>query len=108
YGRSGLALHVISAIDIALWDLAGKATGLPVSELLGGRRVDAVPVYASEVMPETAEEVLELGKAAVEAGYGAFKLGWGPLGRDLATDVALVEAARAAIGPDRDLMIDGG
>jgi L-alanine-DL-glutamate epimerase-like enolase superfamily enzyme len=108
YGRSGLALHVISAIDIALWDLAGQATGLPVSELLGGRRVDAVPVYASEVMPESTEETLELGRAAVERGYAAFKLGWGPLGRELATDVALIEAARTAIGPDRDLMIDGG
>ena len=108
YGRSGLALHVISAIDIALWDLLGKATGMPVSELLGGRRVDAVPVYASEVMPATPEEARALGEAAVAAGYRAFKLGWGPLGRDLAADVALIEAARDAIGADRDLMIDGG
>jgi L-rhamnonate dehydratase len=108
YGRSGLALHVISAIDIALWDLAGKATGLPVSELLGGRRTDDVRVYASEVMPPTPGEVRELASRAVEAGYGAFKLGWGPLGRDLAADVRLIEAAREAVGPDCDLMIDGG
>jgi len=43
YGRFGAALHVISGIDIALWDLAGKAAGLPVSELLGGRRLHRVP-----------------------------------------------------------------
>jgi len=108
YGRSALALHVLSAIDIALWDLLGKATGLPVSELLGGRRVDAVPVYASEVMPETPEEVQAIAGRAVEAGYGAFKLGWGPLGRDAGLDRELIAAARDAIGPERDLMIDGG
>ena len=53
YGRRGAALHVISAIDIALWDIAGKVAGRPVCELLGGRRLDRIPVYASEVMPET-------------------------------------------------------
>ena len=57
YGRAGAALHTISAIDIALWDIAGQAAGLPISELLGGRRVDAMTVYASQVMPETAAEV---------------------------------------------------
>ena len=108
YGRSGLALHVISAVDIALWDLAGKAAGLPISELLGGRRTDTVPVYASEVMPESPERARELAELSVAAGYGAFKLGWGPLGRDVGLDVALIEAAREGIGPERDLMIDGG
>ena len=53
YGRRGAALHAISAIDIALWDIAGKAAGRAVSELLGGRRLERVPVYASEVMPDT-------------------------------------------------------
>jgi L-rhamnonate dehydratase len=108
YGRSGFALHVMSAVDIALWDLAGKAAGSPVSELLGGRRVDALPVYASEVMPETPHEVRAIARRAVESGYGAFKLGWGPLGRDAGLDRELIVAAREAIGPERDLMIDGG
>jgi L-rhamnonate dehydratase len=108
YGRSALALHVISAVDIALWDIAGKAAGLPVSELLGGRRVEAVPVYASEVMPETPEAVREIAARAVDAGYGAFKLGWGPLGRDPGLDRELIASARETIGPARDLMIDGG
>jgi len=108
YGRSAVALHAISAIDIALWDLAGKALGLPVSELLGGRRVDRVSVYASEVMPEDVGAVTSLAERAVAAGYGAFKLGWGPLGRDPDLDVVLIKAARRALGPERLLMIDGG
>jgi L-alanine-DL-glutamate epimerase-like enolase superfamily enzyme len=109
WGRTGLGMHVLSAIDIALWDIAGKVYGASISELLGGgRRVDSVRVYASEVMPETPEEVREIGAQSVADGYGALKLGWGPLGMNTARDVALIEAAREAIGPERDLMIDGG
>jgi L-alanine-DL-glutamate epimerase-like enolase superfamily enzyme len=108
YGRGGAALHAISAIDIALWDLAGKASGRPVCELLGGARVEELPVYASEVMPETEDEVREIARRAVDGGYGALKLGWGPLGRDLARDEALVRAAREVLGLDRALMLDGG
>jgi L-rhamnonate dehydratase len=108
YGRAGAALHVISGIDMALWDIAGQAAGLPVSELLGGRRVDALPVYASEVMPQTPDQVRRIATRIVNAGYGALKLGWGPLGRDLDHDAALIHAARDEIGPQRRLMIDGG
>ncbi|HZO50860.1 MAG TPA: mandelate racemase/muconate lactonizing enzyme family protein [Gaiellaceae bacterium] len=108
YGRRGAALHAISAIDIALWDIAGKAAGRPVSELLGGRRRERVPVYASEVMPGTPDEVRAIAERTVAAGYTALKLGWGPLGRDLAHDERLVRAAREALGPDRSLMLDGG
>jgi len=108
YGRRGAALHVISAIDIALWDIAGKAAGRPVSDLLGGRRLDEIPVYASEVMPATPDDVRRIAGRAVEDGYSALKLGWGPLGRDLAFDEELVRVAREELGPDRSLMLDGG
>ncbi len=108
YGRAGAALHTISAIDMALWDIAGQAAGLPISELLGGRRVDAMTVYASQVMPETVAEVQEIAERAVLDGYTALKLGWGPLGRSLASDVELITAAREVLGPDRKLMVDGG
>ncbi len=108
YGRGGVALHAISAIDIALWDLTGKALGVPVSELLGGRRVDRVRVYASAVMPETAEEASALAARAGADGYGAFKLGWGPLGQDVGRDAELIAAARKGLGPGRRLMVDGG
>ena len=108
YGRAGAALHVISAIDMALWDLAGKSAGRPVHELLGGARIDHIPVYASEVMPATPAEAREIARRAVDGGYGALKLGWGPLGRDLDRDVELARAAREVLGPDRRLMLDGG
>jgi L-rhamnonate dehydratase len=108
YGRRGAALHVISAIDIALWDIAGKVAGRPVCDLLGGGRLRDVPVYASEVMPATPGDVRRIAERAAEAGYTALKLGWGPLGRDLAFDAELVSAARETLGPDRALMLDGG
>lgn len=108
YGRGGAALHTISAIDIALWDIAGKVAGRPVSELLGGVRASALRVYASEVMPETPDEVRSIAQRAVEDGYGALKLGWGPLGADLDRDEELVRAARDMLGPGRSLMLDGG
>jgi L-rhamnonate dehydratase len=108
YGRAGAALHTISAIDIALWDIAGQIAGRPLVELLGGARVSELPVYASEVMPETADEVRAIAGRAVEDGYGALKLGWGPLGTDLDRDEELVRAARDVLGPLRDLMLDGG
>ena len=108
YGRAGAALHTISAIDIALWDIAGKAAGRPVSDLLGGRRVEDVPVYASEVMPDSVDEVRRLAERAASGGYPALKLGWGPLGQDADHDVALVRAARETLGPASTLMLDGG
>jgi L-alanine-DL-glutamate epimerase-like enolase superfamily enzyme len=108
YGRDGAALHAISAIDMALWDLAGKAAGRPICDLLGGGRAEYVNVYASEVMPETAEDVAELAGRVTREGFGALKLGWGPLGTDLGRDIDLISAAREAIGPDRRLMVDGG
>jgi L-rhamnonate dehydratase len=108
YGRGGAALHVISAIDMALWDICGKAVGRPVADLLGGRRIDEIGVYASEVMPETADEVRRIAERAVASGYTALKLGWGPLGRSLETDVDLIGAARSVLGPSRALMVDGG
>jgi L-alanine-DL-glutamate epimerase-like enolase superfamily enzyme len=108
YGRSGLALQVMSAVDMALWDIAGKASGQPVVELLGGATVSELRVYASQVMPETAAEVRDIAERAVADGYTALKLGWGPLGSDLGRDEALARSAREVLGPDRELMLDGG
>jgi len=107
-GRGGSITHTISGIDIALWDILGKATGQPVGRLLGGRYRDRVKPYASLLMdqPEPlAEHLLEI-KAQ---GFRAFKMGWGPFGRvSYALDEAIVRAAREAIGPDCLLMVDAG
>jgi L-alanine-DL-glutamate epimerase-like enolase superfamily enzyme len=107
-GRGGAITHTISGIDIALWDILGKATGQPVGRLLGGRYRERVRPYASLLMTEPgpmAESLLAL-KAQ---GYRAFKIGWGPFGRrDAATDEAIVRAARKAIGDANALMVDAG
>ena len=107
-GRGGSITHTISGIDIALWDILGKATGQPVGRLLGGRYRERVRPYASLLMEEPgrmAESLLAL-KAQ---GYRAYKIGWGPFGRrDAATDEAIVRAARKAIGDSNALMVDAG
>jgi len=107
-GRGGSITHAISGIDIALWDLLGKATGQPVSRLLGGRYRERVRPYASLLMDEP--EKLRDHLLSVRAqGFRAFKIGWGPFGRrDRATDEAIVRAAREAIGDDSKLMVDAG
>jgi len=107
-GRGGSIEHAISGIDIALWDILGQATGQPVGRLLGGRYRDRVRPYASILMDEPArlaDTLLEL-KAK---GFRAFKMGWGPFGRHSdRLDEAIVRAARDAVGPDTDLMVDAG
>ncbi len=108
FGRRGAALHAISGVEIALWDIAGKAMGKPIHALLGGARRDRVKAYASTLMPDTPEEAARVTAAQREAGFGATKLGWGPLGQSAELDVALVKAARQAVGDDFDLMIDIG
>ena len=108
YGRRGAALHAISGADIALWDLRGKALGKPVCELLGGAHRRSVRAYASYLFGETPEQTAELAREAVDLGLTAVKFGWGPFGKDVATDVAHVEAARRAAGDGCDLMVDAG
>ena len=108
FGRGGAITHAISGIDIALWDLLGKATGQPVGRLLGGRYRERVKPYASLLMREpavTAERLLQL----KDEGFRAFKIGWGAFGRQSPTyDEEIVRAAREAVGPDALLMVDAG
>jgi L-alanine-DL-glutamate epimerase-like enolase superfamily enzyme len=107
-GRGGSITHAISGIDIALWDLLGKATGQPVGRLLGGRYRERVQPYASLLMDEPARMSDHLLRVKAQ-GFRAFKIGWGPFGRrDAATDEAIVAAARNAIGADCHLMVDAG
>jgi D-galactarolactone cycloisomerase len=107
-GRGGAVTHAISGVDIALWDVLGKATGQPVGRLLGGRYRERVRPYASLLMEEPgrlADHLLVLR----EQGFRAFKIGWGPFGRqDGATDEAIVKAALETIGEQATLMVDAG
>jgi L-alanine-DL-glutamate epimerase-like enolase superfamily enzyme len=107
-GRGGSLTHTISGVDIALWDILGQATGQPVGRLLGGRYRERVRPYASLLMDLDGTMVDRI-HAARERGFRAFKIGWGPFGREsAATDEAIVRAARDAAGPDSLLMVDAG
>jgi L-alanine-DL-glutamate epimerase-like enolase superfamily enzyme len=107
-GRRGIALHAMSGIDIALWDIKGKALGKPVCELLGTPRRDRVRAYASMLMPDTVEEVRARVGEVREQGFTAVKLGWGPLGANPQHDLELAAAAREAAGSTMDVLIDAG
>lgn len=107
-GRGGSVTHAISGIDIALWDLLGQATGQPVGRLLGGRYRERVRPYASVLMEEPKRMADRLG-AIRATGFRAFKIGWGPFGRQShSLDEAIVRAARESIGADSLLMVDAG
>jgi D-galactarolactone cycloisomerase len=107
-GRGGSITHTISGIDLALWDLLGKACGQPVGRLLGGRYRDHVRPYASLLMREPERMADELLPVKAQ-GFGAFKIGWGPFGKkSVALDEAIVLAARDAVGAESMLMVDAG
>jgi L-alanine-DL-glutamate epimerase-like enolase superfamily enzyme len=107
-GRGGSLTHAISGVDIALWDILGKATGQPVGRLLGGRYRERVRPYASLLMEEPGPLADYLRQVKAQ-GFRAFKMGWGPFGRvSGALDEAIVKAAREAVGPDSLLMVDAG
>ena len=98
FGRRGLGMFALSGVELALWDLAGQAQGLPVYALLGGLAQPRIPAYASLARFERPADVARAAAAAVAAGFRGVKLHQ--------TDVASVEAARAAVGPDVALMLD--
>jgi len=114
YGNGGIASFGVSAIDMALWDLKGKALGVPLYELLGGKRLAklracASVIFDTENLEATHAEFAEY----VARGYTAVKGGWGKrpevaFGLDPKRDLAVVRTIRDAIGPAIDLVIDVG
>jgi L-rhamnonate dehydratase len=100
YGRMGVTMNAISGVDMALWDIVGKATNLPVYKLIGGKVKDRAPAYC------TGNDI----EQHVEFGYKRLKLAipHGPAsGRDgMKENVELVKRARKALGPDGDIMLD--
>ncbi|MYA62729.1 MAG: mandelate racemase/muconate lactonizing enzyme family protein [Dehalococcoidia bacterium] len=103
----GLGGSAISAVDTALWDIAGKALGQPVYQLLGGRARDKVAVYATGLYYTEGEfptRLLEEARGYVEAGFRGMKTKVGGLPMD--EDVKRVAALRETIGPDIKLMVD--
>lgn len=115
YGyRGGLASYALSAIDIALWDIKGKALNTSLLQLLGGAVHEKLPVIASghahdesiPKMAEQAQEWLSTGMQGMKVGFG--KRGNAHLGYEHDRDVEYVKQMRNAIGPDKMLMIDMG
>jgi L-rhamnonate dehydratase len=100
YGRAGAAVHGISGVDLALWDLAGKAFGVPVYKLLGGRTWERVPAYATG---NDIEQSLEFGYTKVKL---ALQHGPGQGREGLKKNAAQVKRTRELIGPDGHIMID--
>lgn len=108
FGRRGIAVHAISAIDMALYDILGKLLDRPVYKLIGGAFRDRIKVYASTLMPGDIDGAVEETRKWVNQGFKAVKVGWGDLGKDPKKDFRYVKAIRDAVGPDIDLMVDIG
>lgn len=108
YGRQGAAIQAMSGIEIALWDIVGKAVGQPVYKLLGGAFRKQFVAYASYLFGDTPEVTQENAARLRDQGFRAVKFGWGPMGQSEAMDLALVRAARRGLGDDVELMVDAG
>jgi len=110
FGRKGIGMTAISAVDLAVWDAKGKLLGQPVFKLLGGRTKSKIPVYASRLYSQPLDTLYTEAKAYAEQGFPAVKLrfGWGPKDgfAGMQKNVDLARTAREAIGPDVDLMAD--
>jgi L-alanine-DL-glutamate epimerase-like enolase superfamily enzyme len=107
-GRGGTIEHVISGIDIALWDLLGKACGQPVSRLLGGCYRQKIKPYGSILFDEP-NRLRDTLQATVARGFRAIKLGWRPFGRvSHDYDELLVRTARDTVGSQVELLVDAG
>ena len=110
WGRKGLGITAISAIDIAIWDLIGKITKKPVFKLLGGRTKEKIPVYASKLYSQPIKELQKEADSYVKQGFNMFKMrfGWGPKdgAEGVKKNLELVEAVREVIGYNTDLMLE--
>jgi len=110
FGRKGIAMVAISALDIALWDLLGKSAKQPVYRLLGGRTKPRIPVYASRLYSTPLDELARESKKYKDEGYKAMKLryGWGPNdgAAGMHKNVDLVRTVRETVGDGVDIMTD--
>lgn len=104
-GRRGLTISAMSGVDMALWDLLGKALNTPVVQLLGGATRDQMPAYASGGWADV-EKIGDQVKGYVARGFSAVKMRVGVMDGDVMTSVGRVRAARAALGPKIDIMVD--
>jgi L-rhamnonate dehydratase len=110
FGRKGIGMVAISAVDIALWDLLGKSARQPVYRLLGGRTKKAIPVYASRLYAMPLDELASEAARYKAEGFQAMKLrfGWGPAdgAAGVQRNLDLVRTVRETVGDGIDIMAD--
>ncbi|WP_226783063.1 L-rhamnonate dehydratase [Oceaniglobus trochenteri] len=110
FGRKGIGMTAISALDIALWDAKGHVLGQPVFRLLGGRTKDKLKVYASRLYSQSLEDLAAEAQGYLDQGFTMMKLrmGWGPKdgARGMRQNIDLVRTLRETVGEDVDIMAD--
>jgi D-galactarolactone cycloisomerase len=102
-GHRGMGVAILSAVDIALWDLKGKVVGLPIYSLLGGPTMERVRAYGSSIYWSAPAEAAATARAFLDEGFGAVKL---KVGVDVRQDLDSLAAIRDEVGPDVDIMVD--
>jgi len=103
WARGGIATGVIGAVEIALWDIAGKAHGVPVYQLLGGLAHEHLPLYASGGLGTTAEQIVGIARSYEEQGFKTVKI---RAVRTPEETIEVVQAVRAALRPETGLVLD--
>ena len=103
FGTRGIGVVALSGVDIALWDILGKARGVPLYQLLGGKCRDKVPVYATALYPEEPAKVARRARGFADQGFHGVKI---KVGFDLDQDIRIVRAVREELGKDFIVMTD--
>ena len=104
--RRGASISAISGIDIALWDILGKSLNTPVWQLLGGRKAERMPAYASGGWADATLIGEQLQTYVAKGGFGAVKMRIGVFDGSPLASARRVLAALQALGPEIDLMVD--
>lgn len=105
-GRRGAGIHAISAIDIALWDIASQYYQVPIHILLGGKYREKIRAYGTFIPADTPDENKIIARQLKEKGFTSLKFGGGILGDNPVTDYELIKAVREELGDDFELQID--
>ena len=103
FGTRGIGVVALSGVDVALWDILGKARGVPLYQLLGGKSRDKVPVYATALYPEEPQKVAKKARSFAQQGFHGVKI---KVGFDLDQDIRIVRAVRQELGKDFVVMTD--
>lgn len=106
FGRRGISLAAISGIDVACWDILGQSLNAPIWQLLGGKRRDRMPAYASGGWADADGIGAQLLGYCQRGGFKAVKMRVGAADGSVLASARRVRAAREALGPDIDLMCD--